>query len=264
MKVNKKIVSFVLAGLGCAGMCLTSWLSIKCSKKADTKNTKKEKIKSYIPAIISGAGTVACTIASPCVMNSHYGKEIAMLTAGLSYMATNRDLLNDKLQEAVGKDYAKEDNNDIQAKIYNDTKDLANGAERTGYGDVLFLDEYSGRKFFSSCEKVEEALERLNNDVKSGVAFNGICYNDLFRYYNITESDWGAEFGWPPSFFDGYLVNLKAELASWDTGKPKDYYIDADPIPYQMWRLDNNMDKGYEYWGISIETYPTESWYNYS
>ena len=64
MKINTKLIRLGLCVLGNLGVPLTSYISIKCHEKAKNAKTKKEKLKCYIPAIVSGAATIGCNVGS--------------------------------------------------------------------------------------------------------------------------------------------------------------------------------------------------------
>lgn len=211
--INKRTLSLILTATGVLGVGATSWLAVRCSKKADTKETKKEKILAYAPAIACGIGTAGCIVGSHTLSR----KEIAALTATCTYLTANRDRIEKKIQERLG-DEALEDVRQEVAKEElqeakktegkKENKKTGQTIEETGYGNELFLDLYLGRKFRSSLDRVEWAMKQLNNDFHNG---NYVCMNDLYAYLGIAPTRAGDQFGWPASE-DYYDYNLETPI----------------------------------------------------
>ena len=177
--MNVRLIRLALSWIGVAGVGITSWLSVKCSKKAEKETDPKKKLLAYAPAIASGVATSFC-ILKPAYMAD---KEIAALAAGCAYIAQK----NSKLA-LPGTKAAEEEKK---------TNDIApwegHCVEWTGKGTTLCFDEFSGRMFYS-CEKaIDEAVDALNERYVDGEV---LTLNDLYHYLGISKTDFGEEYGW--------------------------------------------------------------------
>jgi len=235
MKGNKW--SLVLSLLGVAGVGVTSWLSVRCSKKAEKETEKKKKIIAYVPAIASGI------ITSGSILLSHHisRKEIVALTATCGYLAANRDKIEQKVREEFGeeklKEFKKEVTEDIskerqqEDKFYQDVT-----IEDSGYGHVHFVEYYLGREFYCSYERVEWAEKELNRRFHNG---EYVCMNDFYELVNIRKTKAGWEFGWPAS---------------------KDFYDYDIDTPIIFDNILGEDEYGEELWMIDIRTSPMDCW----
>ena len=235
--MNKRVVSLVLSLIGVGGVGITSWLAVKCSKKADERETLKEKLIAYAPAIVSGVGT------SACILGSHHisSKEIAALTATCTYLTANRKKIEKKIEEKFGKSELLNIKKEIGEEKVTEEKKLNKGQtiEETGHGDVLFFDIYLGRKFRSSLAHVEWAEKQINNDFHSG---SYVCMNDFYDYLGIEKTIIGDTLGWPANedYYDYELEtpiefeNIKAE----DDNGELMYVIDInyETTPCNFWK----------------------------
>lgn len=178
--MNLRLIRLAMGWLGVAGVGITSWLSVKCSKKAEKETDPKKKLLAYAPAIASGVATSFC-IMKPLYMAD---KEIAALAAGCAYMATSKNKLalpGTKAAEAEKKA------NDIVPWE-------GHCVEWTGKGTTLCFDEFAGRMFYS-CEKaVNDAVDALNDRYVDG---EFLTLNDFYRFLGISRTDFGEEYGWP-------------------------------------------------------------------
>jgi len=178
--MNPRLIRLALSWIGVAGVGITSWLSVKCSKKAEKETDPKKKLLAYAPAIASGVATSFC-ILKPAYMAD---KEIAALAAGCAYMAANKDK-----QALPGTKEAEK----VPAR--NDIAPWEGPCiEWTGKGTTLCFDEFSGRMFYS-CEKaVNEAVDALNERYIEG---EFLTLNDLCHHLGISKTDFGEGYGWP-------------------------------------------------------------------
>jgi len=178
--MNPRLIRLVMSWIGVAGVGITSWLSVKCSKKAEKETDPKKKLLAYAPAIASGVATSFC-ILKPAYMAD---KEIAALAAGCAYMAANKDK-----QALPGTKEAE------KLPTRNDIAPWEGPCiEWTGKGTTLCFDEFSGRMFYS-CEKaVNEAVDALNERYIEG---EFLTLNDLYHYLGISKTDFGEGYGWP-------------------------------------------------------------------
>ena len=229
--INRSIIRLGLTIIGILGVPVTSYISIKCHEKAEKAETKQDKLKAYIPAIISGAVTTGSIAGSHKLSN----KEIAALTATATYAITNRNVLEEKLGKYVDTNEAKQIKQEV-AKIATNEKSNRPTIEATNKGCLKVLEGYSGRWFYSSMEAVIEAEKELNKHLKNG---EYVCMNDFYRWLGIAETHFGDQFGWVPN--ETYY----------------DYKID-DPIMFENTLVDD--ENGDPLLLIDIYTYPMEGW----
>lgn len=246
---NKKLMIFGALAIGglIATAVTTTWGSFKAAKVIQEKQpeTKKEAAKLvwkyYIPAGIAVGTTI---IADICFYRIGM-KEIAALTASVSYLTANRSKLEKKLREAVGEEKYKEIEKDVQKEIISEKirveealKDKKDGriegatthpdstrmvAEETGCGDTLFYDGWSGRFFRSSIEEVLDGIKRFNDifhsEVKlpDGTTIKGcpVSWNDFYDCMHIAQTIQGDEFGYPAN---EDWIDLDSDLIKPDDG----------------------------------------------
>lgn len=185
--MNMRLIRLAMGWLGVAGVGITSWLSVKCSKKAEKETDPKKKLLAYAPAIASGVATSFC-IMKPLYMAD---KEIAALAAGCAYVATNKSKLALPGTKAAESEKTKNDIAPWEGHC----------VEWTGKGTTLCFDEFAGRMFYS-CEKaINEAVDALNERYVEG---EFLTLNDLYHYLGISKTDFGEEYGWANNGLGGY------------------------------------------------------------
>ena len=196
--IKPKWLTLALSLLGVGGVGLTSWLSVKCHDKAKGKKTKKEKIKAYIPAIASGIGTSACILGSHGLDAKEIKtltKQVTALTGTCAYLTANRDKLEQKFREVVGEDKAKEIKGEVKKELIKERKKDPNTIiEKTGYGNVHFVESILGREFYCSLEHVDWSFKRLNQMFKNGQDVN---MSTLYELWGLKKTRSGFDFGWP-------------------------------------------------------------------
>lgn len=184
--VNLRKLSLVLTILGCFGVGSTAAIAVKCSKKADQTDDKKEKAKAYIPAVVSGVVTMGCIAGSHCVSR----KEILALTATCGYFAAK----NARIEEEVEKKISPEELEEMKKRIAKEKLERDIEIEESGYGKVHFVEYFLGREFWCSLERVEWAEQELNKRFHNG---EYVCMNDFYKLLGIHGSQAGYWFGWP-------------------------------------------------------------------
>jgi hypothetical protein len=237
MKISKSTIRLILTGVSMAGVWITSYFSAKGKEAEKPDESKKEKIKHYIPAIVSGAVTTVCIGCNHKISSN----EIAALATTASFAIAHRDKLQEVVKKELGEDKAKE----IEKETIpiNDITPI----ENTGRGSTKFLDLYSGRKFYSNMDSVKKACKSINRRLSNG---EFICYNDLFQGWGLTRSELGENHGWIPSE-DCFEHEDDENIIGFDF----DSAIDFDGSPLIVITME---DKPSEYWDDG-----TGMWYNY-
>lgn len=268
---NKKLMIFGCLAVGgiIATAVTTAWGTAKAVRKIDEvkPETKKEAAKLvwkyYIPAGLS----IGLTIISDVCFYRIGLKEIAALTASVSYVTANRDKIEKKLKETVGEEKYKEIKDEVQKELVAEfapkekeeekTDVIGNPiakrrkfpAEPTGYGDTLFQDTWSGRFFRSDLFCVSDAIKKFNEAWVHDHEY--LSLNDLYSRLGITETRLGNEFGWICD---------------------DDHFDTTKEIPFEIKRigeeelLTDYRDVGEDVYVIDItnpDFYPYQGWYEY-
>lgn len=207
--VNKN-ASTILTCIGGAGVVATSVLAVKATPKAmalleNAKNEKGEELTkseavlvagpAYIPAIITGAATIACIFGA----NALNKRQQAAITSAYALLDNSYKEYKKKAEELYGEDASQK----IRAEI---AKDKYEELEHHDIDKKLFYDEFSGRYFESTMEKVIAAQYMINRTI----SLNGGAYlNEWYEELGIEGTDYGAYLGWS----SGLLMD--AQWADW-------------------------------------------------
>lgn len=229
MKISKGIVRLGLTILSIAGVGVTGVAAAKCHENAIKKETKKEKLKAYAPAIASGAVTALCIVSSHRISS----REIAALSATASYAIANRNKLEEKIKPYLTEQEAKE----IKQEVTKVSVPRGPSIEWTGCGTMKFIEAYSGRMFYSSMENVLAAETKLSNRFSDG---EYVSYNTFYELLGLVQTKFGDEFGWIPD---------------------EDYYDYKDPNPIGFTHDIVKDDDGLPLCIINITIYPKEGYY---
>lgn len=236
----------ILTGMGVAGLIGTTISGIQATPKAmriiDANGpsrqyhegnfnapelTKLDIVKlcwkEYIPTIMLGAVSIGCIVGA----NSINLKRNAAL-AGLysvtnnkleEYEAKVRELLGDKAHEKVVDDIAKD-------RVLNTP---ANDHEifRTGTGETLCMDAWSGRYFMQDIEILRQSENKIN---KMLLQEPFASVNDFYYFIGLPDIAMGNEIGWTS---DDGIINLR--LSSQLTAKDRPcVVVDWDCMPSYM------------------------------
>ena len=185
--MNTRLIKLALSWLGVAGVGITSWLSVKCSKKAEKETDPKKKLLAYTPAILSGVATSFC-ILKPAYMAD---KEIAALAAGCAYITQNKGKMALPGTKEAEAEKAKAEIAPWEGP----------SIEWTGKGTTLCFDEFSGRMFYSSEKGIDEAVDALNDRYIEG---EFLTLNDFYHHLGISKTDFGESYGWPNDGLGGH------------------------------------------------------------
>ena len=273
---NKKLV--IAGAIAIGGVILTAvttaWGTYKSAKviEEEKPETKKEAVKLvwkyYIPAGVA----VSATIISDICFYKIGMRELAALTASVTYLTSNRDKLEKKLKEVVGEEKYNEIKKEIKKELVEEKAkevkktDKTNGtathkrfpAEETGYGDQLFLDGWSGRFFRSSIEEVIKGINSFNDTYNTELPWpknSGekitccpTAWNDFYIFMHIVPTHQGDEFGYP---------------ANEDYIDPGTKLIDPDKditLVHEDELLTNYRDIGEDIYVIEPSIYPMLCW----
>ena len=201
----------ILTWIGAAGVVVTSVMAVKSTPKAihileEAKEKKGEDLTAietiraagpiYIPAIISGASTIACIFGAN-ILNK---RSQAALASAYVFLDNSYKEYKNKVSELYGDDA----NNNIREEIakdkYKDYNDSFTDDKQ------LYFDEYSGRYFQSTPEDIQKAEYELNRTLSID---DEVYLNDWYEYIGLEPLDHGKDFGWSTG------INYEQYWQSW-------------------------------------------------
>lgn len=221
----KRHAPAILTGLGVASMVGGTVLAVRATPEASRRvesvreetgeePTPKEAVraawKCYVPAVaMSGAG-VALIVAANVVSSR---RSAALVTA-----ATISERALGEYRGKVGELFGEEGAGKVADSIAQDRLNANPVREgevvRTGEGDDLFYDVYSGRYFRSSRAKVEAAVNLANETLLRNGYFS---LNDMYELEGLEPTRIGDEVGWHVS---GGLIELSLSTMFASDGSP--------------------------------------------
>ena len=207
----KKNTPTILTSLSAIGVIATSVLTAKATMKAskyleEAEYKKKNELTTseiikvaapiYIPAAIIGASTITCIFGAN-ILNK---RSQAALASAYALIDNSYRQYRNKVEELYGEEVH---NNVIDAIAKEECKDvhistcgLGSNYTQEIDGDSdpsLFYDEYSGRYFESTIEKILLAEYHLNrNYVVRGYA----RLNEFYEFIGLEPTNYGDAVGW--------------------------------------------------------------------
>lgn len=235
--------STILTVMGGAGLIATVVLTAKATPKAMTRveNARKEKgeeltkaetmlaaAPAYIPPFITGVATLGCIFG----INMLSKRQQASLISAYALL----DNSYKEYKKKVGELYGEDADNNVKSEI---AKDKYNESDiEPEDGMKLFYDEFSGRYFESTIEKVQDAEYNINRDLSMR---DYATLNEFYEYLGLIPIDGGDDLGW-------------------STGMNHDHY-------WQAWidfgHHKTIMDDGLEVIIITMFSEPMLGWYEY-
>lgn len=194
----------VLAGIGVIATGISAYQAGNNTEHRtdNTSETKCEKMGNLRVPLLCGTGTIASIYAA-----RKFGKlkEESLLAACsvLALYARRKDSISDTEIETDGQ---------LDGNSRNDTDHVIDGKvspinetiEDTGYGDIIFTEDLTGRRFKSSLESVYSAIDLLQNEFER---HNFVPLNSFYTYLGIQPTAAGDILGWSvnQSILDPYL-----------------------------------------------------------
>ena len=190
--------STILTCIGGVGVVATSVMAVKATPKAlylleQAKEEKGEELTivekvvvagpCYIPAIATGAGTIACIFGAN-VLNRRSQASLASAYALLDrsykdYRAKAKEILGEEGEVNIRKE--------IAADKYHDNGIMLNGE------DILFYDEFSGRYFEAPVERVHAAEYKVNREL---ILRDYVSLNEFYEWLGLNPIAGGDILGW--------------------------------------------------------------------
>ena len=194
----KRNSSTILTVLGGAGVVATAVTAVKATPKAiklievyeeqkgeDLTTLEKVKVAGphYIPAILIGAGTIACIFGAN-VLNK---RNQASLMSAYALIDNSYKEYKKKVEEL----YGKEANTQVQQEIAKD-KYKENDIQKED-DELLFYDEFSGRYFNATMERVLVAEYQVNRELHNT---GHDTLNHFYEMVGLNPIDGGDALGW--------------------------------------------------------------------
>lgn len=199
--------STILTVMGGAGLIATAVLTATATPKAMTRveNAREEKgaeltkaetmlaaVPAYIPPIITGVATLACIFGA----NMLNKRQQASLISAYALLDNSYKEYKKKVNELYGEGA----DNNVKSEIAKDKYEEF-GVEPED-GMKLFYDDFSGRYFESTLEKVQEAEYNINRDLSMR---DYATLNEFYEYLGLIPIDGGNDLGWSTGMnFDHY------------------------------------------------------------
>lgn len=199
--------STILTCMAGVGLVATAVLTAQATPKALTRveNAREEKgeeltkvetviaaTPAYIPPILTGVATLACMFGA----NTLNKRQQASMASAYALLDTSYKEYKKKVEELYGEGA----NDKVKEEIAKDKYEESDIEPSDGM--KLFYDDFSGRIFESTLEKVQAAEYNINRDLSTqGYA----TLNDFYGYLGLVPIDGGDELGWSSGMnFDYY------------------------------------------------------------
>ena len=207
----KKNSATILTVAAAAGVITTSVLSAKAAIKASRVLAHKEEEKGekltfeetisavwtiYIPPVVAGMSTIACVFGAN-ILNK---RQQASLASAYALIDNSYKEYKAKLKELYGEEAHNNIVDAIAAEKCDEVHISAGGLTSAYTQEIesdaeprLFYDEYSGRYFETTIEKVLLAEYHLNrNYILRGFA----RLNEFYEFLGLEPTDYGETVGW--------------------------------------------------------------------
>ena len=217
----------ILTGVGIAGMLTTTVLAVKATPKALALiESKKEELatdkltvfetvkatwKPYVPAVITGAASVACLIGASSVSC----RRNAALASAYQLSATALTEYKDKVVETIGEKKEQAIRDAIDKDHIEKNPVSKNNVIITEKGNTLCYDHISGRYFNSDIDRIKRAVNELNHRMMHDM-FGYVSVNDLYDELDLGHILVGDDLGWNVS----ELIEIDFGSQITDDGRP--------------------------------------------
>ena len=217
----------ILTGIGVAGMITTTVLAVKATPKAmwlieeEKYRLEKEDLtvietvkaawKPYIPAVITGASSIACVIGASSVS----ARRNAALATAYQMSRTALTEYKSKVIETIGEKKERVVRDKIaQDKVENNPVSKSE-VYITEKGETLFLDPLSQRYFKSDIEKVRKITNDLNYRMMNEMY---ISLNEFYNELGLSGTKIGDDMGWNINTSGMIEIDFSSQIT--DDGKP--------------------------------------------
>lgn len=240
----------IFTGAGVAGVFITAFMVYKASPKihyilegykaaqdlAETQEERhentKQMVKEMAPVILPPVGMAVVTSAAIIGANHINSKRLAVMSAAYAMSSDKLKTLKEKTEEYIDPKKVKKMKEEMAQDKVKANPPIDNDIIYTGDGDVLCLDDYSGRYFKSNPDKIDKAIYKLSAEVVTDM---WVSLNDFYELIGLGEVPMGDDFGWNVDDLDHGLIPLEKDGALTNDGKLV-LSISYDPRPhYNKW-----------------------------
>lgn len=225
----------ILTGLGIAGMITTTVLAVRATPKAlklieEKKNEDwvdelkpievvKVAWKPYIPAVVTGAASIACLVGASRVS---LRRNAALATA---YKLSEKALAeySDKVVETVGEKKEQAIRDKVAEERIRKNPVSKNEVIVTGNGKTLCFDPISARYFMCSIETIKRAENTLNKQMLHDIT-GYVSLNEFYDEIGLDHTIVGDDLGWNTN----KLIDISFSSQLNDEGEPSvvlDYLV---------------------------------------
>lgn len=218
----------ILTGIGVTGMITSTVLAVKATPKAleliedakghgeiradslPMKTIIKVAWKPYIPAIVTGAASVACIIGASAVNTK---RNAALTTA---YAISERALVKyrDKVIETIGEKKEKEIKEKVAQDEINEKPLTTSQVLITSKGNTLCMDSISGRYFRSDLDIIRKAVNEINRTMTYDFY---VSLDEFYNKINLDPIKSSDRLGWN---MDNGLLELEFSTCLTDNDEP--------------------------------------------
>lgn len=190
----------ILTALGAAGVCTTAYLAAKAGYKSAELLTKEEFVtgekatpkkaftltwKNYIPATVSGVGTVACIIGG--------AKVGAKKTAAAYSLLTVSERAFEEYKEKVIEQVGPKKEQALRDEIAQDRVAANTSVVVSGSGNILCFESHTGRYFNCDMETLRKAENTINAKI---LRENEATLSDFYYLVGLPYTSYSSGVGW--------------------------------------------------------------------
>lgn len=244
----KKYSPTILTAVGATGVVATAVLSVKATPKAlmlleEAEKEKGEKLtvgetvaaawKPYIPAALTGFGTIICIFGA----NYLNTRSQASLVSAYALLDRSYKEYQNKVKEIHGSEKELNLREELIKDKYTDDVIKTKYDENIGEDEekLIFYDNISSRFFISTMSRVLEAECKF----KEAIEWKGYgCLNQYYDMLGIPRVDYGYQLGWV-DVEDNDPYNCASLSFSYEKISPKE--------GVEIWDIKPNMPPGVDY-----------------
>ena len=219
----------ILTGIGIAGMITTTVLAVKATPKAlKMIEEQKEEIqvdeltpvetvkaawKPYVPAVVTGAVSIACLVGA----NSVNARRNAALATAYKLSETAFSEYKNKVIETIGEKKERSVREQVAQSTVDKNPVTKNEVIVAGNGGVLFLEPVSGRYFTSDIEQIRRIINEFNYRMTTGME-SYISLSEFYDAINLSHTSTSDDIGW--NLYRDGLIDTSFSPTVADNGHP--------------------------------------------
>lgn len=244
----------ILTGIGVAGVFVTGFMFYKaspkihyilegyhaandcCDSNEEIRENTKQMVKELVPVVLPPIGMAVATSAAIIGANKVSTKRLAVMSAAYAMSSDKLKELKEKTEEIVEPKKTQRVKEAMAQEAVKKNPVSDNQIIFTGDGDVLCLDEYTGRYFKSNSDKIDRAVNMVSSDVMNDM---WVSVNTLYDYLGLAQVPMGDDFGWSTDDLNHGLIPIDKTGALSEDDAPV-LVLSYDPRPhYNNWNHYN-------------------------